>query len=279
MKILFWVLAILSIPAGVFMSIVCSASRGLGLTYTIIGDVVCIAGMFAVAVSVICAVLGIIMLRRGNAKKAVAFALAGVVYSGIILAGVFMDEAVDTMLMKKEMEKRNDQLYGENWDAPSAIEGIPKLYQKELGKYYVVIRDKWSSDQLMDLGVVAMPDYYGDVSLDNIGFALMDMNGDSVNELLIGTVDPAEEGGTVIFCMYSNPENPFLNLTSTEGETYYLHPGEADGTYMAEISGADAAWLFRVEEGEGISDVIYQEVALNPDDRLTLEMIPFSSYL
>lgn len=279
MKILFWIFAILSIPAGFFTSIVCYFSQGLGLTGTVIGDIVCIAGMFSIFVSVICAVLGVIKLRKGNVKKAVAFALAGVAYSGIILAGIFIDSSVDTVLMEKDTAVRNEQLYGENWDDAPAIEGIPKLYQQELSKYYAAIRDKWPSDQLMDLGAVAMSDYYGDASLDNIGFVLMDLNGDSVNELLIGSTAPVEEGGTVIFCIYSNPENPFLNLTSTEGETYYLHSGEVDGVYVAEIGGADASWLLKAKDGESILDITYQEGVMNSADRLVLEMTPFSSYI
>ena len=35
-----------------------------------------------------------------------------------------------------------------------------------------------------------MADYYGDVGLDNIGFDMMDVNGDNVDELLNGTVAP-----------------------------------------------------------------------------------------
>ncbi|MBQ2449235.1 MAG: hypothetical protein IIV70_06135 [Peptococcaceae bacterium] len=146
MKMLFWILAILSIPVGLFTSIVCYFSQGLGLTGTVIGKAVCFAGVFAVAVSIICAVLGIIGLRKGNAKKAVVFALAGALYSGIIIAGIFADDAVDTMQMEKEMVNRNEQLYGENWDAAPVIEGIPELYQEELNKYYVAIKDKWHSD-------------------------------------------------------------------------------------------------------------------------------------
>ena len=180
MKILFWILAILSIPAGLFMSVVCYFSSGLGLTFTIVGDVVYIFGMFAAVVSIVCMVLGIIKLRKGNVKKAVTFALVGLLYSALILGGIYGDDAVDTMLMKKDIAKRNDELYGENWNTPSAIEGIPERYQEELNKFYVAVRDEWPSDQLMDLCAVAMQEYYGDAALDNIGFSLTDVNGDDV---------------------------------------------------------------------------------------------------
>lgn len=278
MKILFWILAILSLLVSLFVSFICYMSHGIGLNGTIIGEIVCIVGMLAIVVSVICVVLGIIKLCKDNVKKAVIFALVGVVYSGIIIAGIFIEDAVDTMMMEQYTTERNEQLYGENWNTPSDLDEIPELYQEELNKYYVAVRDKWSADKLMELGVVSMPEYYGDVSLDNIGFALKDINSDGNEELMIGTVAPVKEGGTAIFCIYSDPKNPFLNLISTEGETYYLHFDDADGIYMAEISGENAVWLLEAKENESIVDITYQESVLEPADRMTLEMIPFSKY-
>ena len=278
MKILFWLFAIASIPAGLFMSCISWLSRGLGLYQTVVGEVIDVLGMFSVVVSIVCAVLGIIKLRKGDLKKAFVLALVGVAYSGVILAGVFIDEAVHSVLLEKSIEDRNEQVYGEGWDANPAIEGIPELYQELLNKYYVVVRDRWPAENLMDLGAIGMADYYGEDSLDNIGFSLMDVNGDNSQELLVGTTASAQEGGTVIFCIYSDPENPFYAINSVEGDVYYLHSGETDGTYLAEIGGADAGWLLSAVEGEAIVDINYQEGALDPASRLTLEMIPFSRY-
>ena len=234
MKILFWILAILSIAVGLFVSVVCYMSHGLGLTGTGIGEVVCIVGMLAAVICMICTVLGSKKLRKGDAKRAVVFAVAGLVYCGIIIGGIFLDDAVDTLLLKKSIAERNVQLYGENWDAPPAIEGIPELYQEVLNKYYAVIRDQWLTDQLMDLGAVPMAEYYGDAPLDNIGFVLMDLNGDKLDELVIGAVQAAPQANEV-FCIYSDPQNPSYVINGVEEKLYYLHSGEADGTYEAEI--------------------------------------------
>ena len=275
MKVLFWVLSILSIPVGLFLSFVCYVSHGLDLAGTMIGEVVFIFGMLAVVVCIACMVLGIRKLRGGDAKKAVALALIGVAYSAVILIGYFVDDAVDTVLMEKEIAERNAQMYGENWDAPPVMEGIPEEYHEVLNKLYAVVRDAWTADQLMDLGAATMPDYYGDVPLDSIGFLLMDLNGDAVEELLVGTTAPVQDGGTLIFCIGGEPGNFRMILDSFEYDTYYLHPGQTDGIYMAELAGQNAAWLLESDEGVSIR---YWEGVMEPAGRLTLDMIPFSQY-
>ena len=278
MKILFWILAILSIAVGLFVSVVCYMSHGLGLAGTGIGEVVCIVGMLAAVICMICTVLGSKKLRKGDAKRAVVFAVAGLVYCGIIIGGIFLDDAVDTLLLKKSIAERNAQLYGENWDAPPAIEGIPERYQEVLNKYYAVIRDQWPADRLMDLGAVSMAEYYGDAPLDNIGFVLMDLNGDKVDELVIGAVAQAEQQGNEIFCIYSDPQNPSYVINGVEGKLYYLHSGEADGTYEAEIVGHHSAWVIETAERENTFDFNLKEGSMDPDGRMTLDLIPFSRY-
>ena len=284
MKILFWILAIISVPVGLFMSTVCWAAEGLDLAGTPFGDVVCFIGMFSVIVSIVCAVLGVLKLRKGDVKKAVVFALVGVAYSGIIVAGMYIDEAAHTVLMERDTAEHNEQMYGENWDAAPAIDGIPELYQEVLNKFYVAVRDEWSRDVFVHVANTEMEGYFGEASLDNIGFILMDVNGDGVEELMIAATAPEEEGGTAVFCIYSDPECPHNTLDGVEGQIYYLHPSQ-DGTYLAEIGGSyvpedgiKGYWLLGAYEDERIIDINFQEGTLDPANRLTLEVIPFSQY-
>ena len=278
MKVLFWILAILSIPVGLFISFLCYMTNGLDLSGTGVGKVVCLVGMLAAVVCIACMVLGIRQLRKGEVKRAVAFALAGIAYCGLIIAGIFIDDALDTVQMEKRIAEHNTQLYGENWDAPPAIGGIPERYQEVLNKYYAVIRDEWPGDQLVNLGAVAMAEYYGDAPLDNLGFVLMDLNGDKVDELLIGAVAQDGQQESVIVCIYSNPQNPSYAVNSAEGKTYYLHAGEADGMYEVEIAGRSAAWVITPAKSENTFDFTLKEEKMDPAGRMTLELIPFSNY-
>ena len=278
MKILFWILAVLSLPVGCFISFVCHFAHGLDLYWTGFGLVVCILGMLSLVVCIIGIVLGAIKLRRGQMKKAFGFVLMGVIYSGIIFGGLVVDDALYSMRLNKAIEAQDEQMYGENWNDPPAIEGLPEQYQKLLNKFYVMVRDQWPADKLMELGAVSMAEHYGDASLDNIGFVLMDLDGDKVDELVLGTTAPMEEGGTAIFCIYASPKAPAYAINSVEGNTYYLHAGETEGTYEVEIADADAAWVVRPKDPERSFDFDYREGKMDPDGRMTLELIPFSRY-
>lgn len=92
-----------------------------------VNDIAILLVSAGLVVSFVCMVLGMIMLHKGKVKKAVVFALVGTVYSSIVIAGVFIDDAVDTRLLEKDIEERNNQLYGEKWKISSSLAGIPKL--------------------------------------------------------------------------------------------------------------------------------------------------------
>ena len=278
MKFLVWILAIVSILVGLFLSFFSYVSQGLGLVYTGFGEVVSMMGMLTVVVCIVCGVLGIIRLRKGNGKKALVCTLVGLGYCVAIVAGMIIDEVVYTKRLEAGIAERNKQMYGENWDAAPAIEGIPEQYQPILNQFSAVIRDRWPGDQLMDLGAVSMAEYYGDASLDNIGFALVDLNGDNVEELVIGAVAQAEQQGNAIFCIFANPETPIYAINSAEGWTYYLHSGETDGTYEAEIIGYDGVWVIETAQSENTFDFYLREGAMDSAGRMTLAMTPFSQY-
>lgn len=136
------------------------------------------------------------------------------------------------------------------------------------------MKERWAADRLMDIGAASMSEYYGDAPLDNIGFVLIDLNGDSVDEPVIGAVAQANQQGNEIFCIYINPPL-FYAICSVEGEVYYLHAGEADNIYETEIAGTDRAWVIKTAEQENTFDFSPKEGAMmDHAGRMTLAMPP-----
>lgn len=278
MKILVWILAVVMIPAGLFASFIFYASFGLGLTSGTVGDILCIAGILTGVICIVGSVRGIKQMRKGNMKRAFAWLLAGAVFCGIISAGLGICSAVNSKRVEQIIAAEQAQLYGEGWDAPPAMEGIPENYVELMNQYYAIIKNEWPAEELM-FAAVAMADYYGDAPLDNIGFCFKDLNGDGIEELIIGTAEPTAEGGTVFFCVYYGTGDLSCTLDSEVGERYCLHAGETEGSYVAEQIGSDLVWVIEpAVEGDEYVEITEQAGTMDPAGRLTLEMIPFARY-
>ena len=274
--ILFGLLAILVLFVSLFFTYVYHMMYGLGLASSAFGIAVVMAGTFTVIVALIGVILGMINLRKGKKKVAFFFVLLGVIYGGLIYGGAMLDDALDTARLEQSVANRMEENYGEDWNAPSAIEGVPEQYQTVLNQFYVAVKEQWPAEKLMDLGAVSMPGYYGGAALENIGFALVDLNGDRVDELVIGAAGNNE--ATAVFCIYTDPNDPFYAINSVEERLYYLHSGEVEGTYEAEIVDLDAAFVIAAAQAENTFDFDYREGAMDPANRMTLELIPFAQY-
>lgn len=73
-------------------------------------------------------------------------------------------------------------------------------------------------------------------------------------------------------------ENPCYAINSVEGDAYYLHAGEVDGTCKAEFVGSQAAWAIEPATAENVFGFSYWEGEMDSDGRMVLDMLPFSLY-
>lgn len=132
-------------------------------------------------------------------------------------------------------------------------------YQSVINSYYSALKNKLTREQCIQLGVsYLVPDY----SETTLGYCLQDVNGDRVNELLIGS-------GKQILAMYTlSGTAPVLVFEGTERSRYYLEP---DGILVNVASNSafqSGYQLFRLNgsklvlKGAIISD--YQADAKNP---------------
>ena len=193
-------------------------------------------------------------------------------------------DVVHTHKSNVDYDNKLVEIYGENWVTPSNYSEIPDGYERVLNMMYEAVKEQWTQEGFGNngelWGVDTMIPYYGESSLENIGFIVKDLNNDGVDGLLIGTTNE----GTLVFIVYYDPENTSQLFSGVEGRTYYVHNGD-NGLYQFEIDGLNdegnpmnASWSLIQGTADNLMDFNYVEGTLDPMNRLTLEMIPFADY-
>lgn len=280
MKLLFYAVSALLIPVYLFLSVFFNL-------YQIVGENgIAIAGSMTAVVGLIGLALGVFFFsKKKRVRTAFLCAGAGLAYALVILAAIVVLDAAHSRAHSEQADARYRALYGENWDAPPAVKGLPEHYETILNQYYAVVSQSFSLERIKetDLYAYTLPSHYGDCPEEEIGYALMDLDNDGAEELLIGKT-LGDDGATVIFTAYTDASNPYPVLTGAEGELYYLHPGSG-GVYTVEIAGTSedgtpitGAWILSQGTQEGGFDFAYSDVRLDADARMTLELTPFSQY-
>lgn len=124
--------------------------------------------------------------------------------------------------------------------APSEAEADPiAAYAGVFETYATLLTEGWGGEELMahDLPLLIMY-CVGDAPFDNIGYLLLDVDGDGTQELLTGTLASDEFYAPIVFEMYTlTPEGSVARVfSSQERARYYLCQ---DNTFLFE--GANSA--------------------------------------
>lgn len=108
--------------------------------------------------------------------------------------------------------------------APSEADPIA-AYADVFATYTTLLSEGWDGEELMAHDL-PLPIMYcvGDAPFDNIGYLLLDVDGDGTQELLTGTLISDEFYAPIVFEMYTlTPEgSPVRVFTSQERARYYL---------------------------------------------------------
>lgn len=108
--------------------------------------------------------------------------------------------------------------------APSEADPIA-AYADVFATYATLLTEGWGGEELMahDLPLLIMY-CVGDAPFDNIGYLLLDVDGDGTQELLTGTLASDEFYAPIVFEMYTlNPEGSVVRVfSSQERARYYL---------------------------------------------------------
>ncbi len=149
--------------------------------------------------------------------------------------------------------------------------GVQGTYDSLLECYRTALEAQWEADQLAanDMSVLCLLDSDGD-GLPNTGYAILDVTGDGVEELMIGSTDSDK----TVFDLYTMKDGTVLHLcSSTEGSRYYLSPLEegstACGLTYYNTSDADhIAWVsYSITDGAlEVSQAIKYDGAADTDN-------------
>lgn len=116
----------------------------------------------------------------------------------------------------------DDSLYGGGGSGSVAPTPTPKdLYKSVLDKCYTALTGHWDRDTLESNGFSYLYAYYSGTS--DIGYAFIDIDGNGVQELLIGDVYAEGNSDGMIFDLYTISNGTIVHiLSSGERDRYYL---------------------------------------------------------
>lgn len=122
------------------------------------------------------------------------------------------------------------------------------IYKEQMDLMYQALSSEWSVDQYFDNDISSLiSNHYEGSPLDNVGYALEDLDGDGKEELLISAVSKEASGG-MLYDVYTAPDGEVVHvLSGHERNRFYLQWLE-EGTYMianeASNSAFNSAWYY-----------------------------------
>ena len=162
--------------------------------------------------------------------------------------------------------------------APEETPTVEQAYAVVIGEYYTALEQRWNGAELMEDGLNYMAaDCYGDAPLENLGYAIEDIDGDGVPELLIGSIHGDEFYDKMIFSLYTLDENGVNKLVfdGTERNRYYYAGENRFANLGSSASNDSFETTVKLEEGEMI-DMTYTTA---PESYVQLELTPFSQWV
>lgn len=204
----------------------------------------------------------------GNSELTLAFDLADGVRAS------FLWFWVDTQ--GYTLNEEFSQLPGDSSGGDS-LSTIPEAYAALLDRYAEAISETWDSAALMDANLpYLLALAYGEEPLENIGYAISDVEGDGSPELLIGSLTGDEYFGKMIFALFTLDQDGAASLLFESGEkNRYYYVGENRFANLGQFS-ADEYFetTLKLEDSEMI-DMTY---TTQPADYVQMDLTPFSKW-
>lgn len=142
-------------------------------------------------------------------------------------------------------EAKQDVQAEEQVEKDEAQQEQADVYEEQISAYRTALAEKWEMESYFERDMSSLAIYYYENNgLENVGYALMDLNFDGSDELVIGAIEGADTD-PVIFELWTLDASgaPVKLLTSQERNRYYLGWGE-EGVYTVENQASNGAANF-----------------------------------
>ena len=146
-------------------------------------------------------------------------------------------------------------------------------YAAVFGTYNQLLAEGWGGEELMahDLPLLIMY-CVGDAPFDNIGYLLLDVDGDGTQELLTGTLISDEFYAPIVFEMYTlTPEGSVVRVFSSQERARYYLCDDNSFLFEGANSAADSVRCFYSYAAGTLTEI--PDAGAQPQ---TLSYTPFS---
>ena len=162
--------------------------------------------------------------------------------------------------------------------APTESNTAMEAYAVVIGEYYTALAEAWDGQQLMDAGLNYMvADYHHGTPLEDVGYAVTDLDEDGTAELLLGARVEDDLTGKMIFALYTRDKDgaPMLLFESQERNRYYYAGGFKFANLGSNSWNESYETTLKLEDKEMI-DMTY---TTDPADYVQMELVPFSQWV
>ena len=146
---------------------------------------------------------------------------------------------------------------------------LPTVYKQIIDRYRTALEDNYDGQQLTDFGLNLM---VKDIAPNKIGYAVKDLDGNGILELIIGTVSGDDFYGKMILLLYTiNKDGDAVQIFSSTDRNRYYYAGDNRFANLGSSSASDSFVTTLKLEDEEMVDMTF---TTKPTDYVQMTLTP-----
>lgn len=146
---------------------------------------------------------------------------------------------------------------------------LPTVYKQVIDRYRTALEDNYDGQQLTDSGLNLM---VKDIAPNKIGYAVKDLDGNGISELIIGTISGDDFYGKLILLLYTiNNDGDALQIFSSTDRNRYYYAGDNRFANFGSYSASDSFVTTLKLEDEEMVDMTF---TTKPTDYVQMTLTP-----